>query len=126
VGLFDWLSGRRRGGQVDHAPISWHVYRDGDDVVAEDGRGGVARAACSGARSVRLVPLSSGNHHTTPSGWQVALSRAEGDVLLGKPLADWRDARALVTLVCEKAELPLDDLTERLFSRVGRYAAPNS
>ena len=59
------------------------------------------------------------SHHTRASGWQVTLACAEGDVLLGKPLADWRAARELARLVCDKAALPLDDLTQRLFSRVG-------
>ena len=49
----------------------------------------------------------------------MTLACAEGDVLLGKPLADWRAARELARLVCDKAALPLDDLTQRLFSRVG-------
>ena len=54
-------------------------------------------------------------------GWQVALGRSDGDVLLGKPLADWQTARELARLVCEQTELPLDELTQRMFSRVGQY-----
>jgi hypothetical protein len=51
----------------------------------------------------------------------VTLSEAAGDTLVGKPMADWRTAQVLARLVCEKTDLPLDDLTERLFSRVGSY-----
>jgi hypothetical protein len=98
------------------------VYRDGGDVVAEDNRGAVVRVPLSGARSVRVVPLTGGNHHgDIRGGWQVALSRSEGDVLVGKPFADWRAARQLAQRVCETSELPLDELTEKMFSRVGQF-----
>ena len=70
---------------------------------------------------MRVVPLTGGNHHIQTSGWQVALGRADGDLLLGKPLADWQTARELARLVCERTELPLDELTERMFSRVGQF-----
>jgi len=90
-------------------------------VVAEDGRGAIFRACTDGARGVRIVPLSGGNHHTPGAGWQVALARADGDVLLGKPLPEWQAARELARQVCELTKLPLDELTERLFSRVGQY-----
>ena len=102
--------------------MAWHVYTDADEVVAEDGRGGVYRAAVAGARSVRVVPLTGGDHHArTGAGWQVTLARADGDVLLGQPLPDWQSARELARLVCDTASLPLDELTEKLFSRVGQY-----
>jgi hypothetical protein len=45
-----------------------------------------------------------------------------GDVLVGKPQSDWRPARELARLVCEQAGLPLDELTEKLFSRVGQFS----
>jgi hypothetical protein len=106
--------------------MAWNVYREGRDVVAEDGRGGVFRASLDGARSVRIVPLTGGNHHppSSGSGWQVALAHAGGDVLLGQPMADWRLARELARLVCTRAGLPLDELTEKMFSRVGQYSSP--
>ena len=121
VGLFDWIGQRRRGTRAADSPrLAWHVYRDGGDVVAEDGRGAINRVPLAGARAVRVVPLTGGDHHAGPgAGWQVTLARAEGDVLLGKPLADWRAARELARLLCEKTALPLDELTQRLFSRVG-------
>ena len=91
-------------------------------MVAEDGRGGVRRAAVAGARSVRVVPLTGGDHHARAgSGWQVTLSRAEGDVLFGKPVADWQSARDLARMVCETSGLGLDEMTEKMFSRVGQY-----
>ena len=106
------------------APVVWNVYREGHEIVAEDGRGGVFRVSLDGARSVRIVPLTGGNQHTDAraGGWQVALAHAGGDVLLGKPMADWRPARELARLVCARTELPLDELTERMFSRVGQYS----
>jgi hypothetical protein len=42
-------------------------------------------------------------------------------VLMGNPLSDWQSARDLAFQVCEKAELPLDELTQRMFSRVGQF-----
>jgi hypothetical protein len=106
------------------APVVWNVYQEGHEIVAEDGRGGLFRASLDGARSVRIVPLTGGNQHTDAraGGWQVALAHAGGDVRLGKPMADWRPARELARLVCARTELPLDELTERMFSRVGQYS----
>jgi hypothetical protein len=120
VGLFDWLGTGRRDEPVPS--VAWHVYREAGDIVAEDGHGARTRVPLSGARSIRVVPLTGGNHHRdSRGGWQVALSRAEGDVLVGKPVADWRAARQLAQLLCETSELPLDELTEKMFSRVGQY-----
>ena len=91
-------------------------------MVAEDGRGAANRAPTAGVRSVRVVPLTGGDHHARAgAGWQVALARADGDVLLGKPMPDWASARELARLVCDTAGLPLDELTEKMFSRVGQY-----
>jgi hypothetical protein len=120
VGLFDWLDkGRRKADQ----PIVWQVSREGGDLTVEDGRGQTLRVPLAGARSVRVVPLSAANSHVVnqPNGWQVALARNEGDILVGKAMADWREARELARLVCERADLPLDELTEKLFSRVGQF-----
>ena len=90
--------------------------------MAEDGRGAINRVPLAGARTVRVVPLTGGDHHAGPgAGWQVALSRADGDVLLGKPMPDWQSARELASIVCDTARLPLDELTEKMFSRVGQY-----
>lgn len=74
-------------------------------------------------RAVRIVPLTGGDHHMQQGrgGWQVALQRPDGDVLVGSPLQDWRAARELAQRVCEAAGLPLDELTERMFSRVGQF-----
>lgn len=121
MALFDWL---RRSGRQGAPPLVWNVYREGGEVVAEDGRGGIFRASLDGARSVRIVPLTGGNHHPQSGGsvWQVALAHANGDMLLGKPMTDWRVARELARQVCARAELPLDELTEKMFSRVGQYA----
>jgi hypothetical protein len=119
VKLFDWSGWTRR--RQPPQPIAWQVHRDGDNVVAEDGRGGVFRAALGGARSVRIVPLSAGSHHAATSGWQVALAHADGDALLGTAVADWRSARDLAQLVCERTGLDLDEMTQRMFSRVGQF-----
>jgi hypothetical protein len=119
VGLFDWLTRRRR---EPDPPQTWNVYRDSGDIVVEDGRGGSFRASIVGTRSVRVVPLTSGNHHVgAGGGWQVALARADGDVLIGAAMADWRPARELARLLCDRTELPLDELTQKMFSRVGQF-----
>jgi hypothetical protein len=117
---FDWFK-RGRQERQDGGPLAWRVYLDAGDVVAEDGRGGVRRAPLGFVRSVRVVPLTAGNHHVQSSGWQVTLARSDGDVLLGNPLSDWQAARELARLVCQQTELPLDELTQRMFSRVGQY-----
>lgn len=121
MALFDWL---RRGGRRADPPAVWNVYREGGDVVADDGQGGVFRASLGSTRSVRIVPLTGGNHHAAShgSGWQVALGQVGGDVPLGKPMADWRAAHELARLVCARANLPLDELTEKMFSRVGQFS----
>jgi hypothetical protein len=126
VGLFDWLGRGRRGPSVGNPAVTWQVTAEGGEVVADDGRGTWFRASLQGAESVRIVPLSAGSHHSVASGWQVALARKDGDALLGKPLADWQAARALATLVCQKTGLPLHELTERMFSRVGQFAPPQN
>jgi hypothetical protein len=123
VGLFDWL---RRKGQPAPALV-WRVYREGGEVVADDGRGGSYRVAVSGARGVRIVPLTGGNPHGgAGQGYQVALQRAEGDAPVGKPMQDWRAARELARQLCETTELPLDELTERMFSQVGQFGGKSN
>jgi hypothetical protein len=122
VGLFDWLGGRERGNASGVQPAAWHVFREADEIVVEDGRGTPQRAPLRGARTVRVVPLTGGNHHQGPrAGWQVTLSNPAGDVLVGKAQGDWRSARELARQVCDLSKLPLDELTERMFSQVGRY-----
>lgn len=119
MALFDWI---RRGPRATPVPIVWTVALNGDgaELVVEDGRGMRVRVRVRGARNVRVVPLGSGSHHAGTTGWQVALARADGDLLVGKPLDDWQSARELARLVCERTALPLDELSERLFSRVGQ------
>jgi hypothetical protein len=122
VGVFDWF-GRRRGESA--STLVWHVYCERGDVVAEDGRGATYRVPLAGARAVRVVPLTGGNHHPgARGGWQVALARADGDVLVGVAQDDWRPARELAQLLCDKTELPFDELTEKMFSRVGQFTTP--
>lgn len=118
VALFDWIRRPRSGPGQDDA--TWEVRVDGRLLLIESSRGEtVFHASTAGARSVRVVPLTRGSHHVSASGWQVALARGDGDVLLGPPLASWQRARDVAHAVSEKTSIPMDELTERLFSRVG-------
>jgi hypothetical protein len=123
LGIREWLRlGRRAPGGEPAATPTWHVYREAGEVVVDDGRGKSARYPLTFARSVRVVPLTGGQQHAGAGhGWQVTLSSSEGDVLVGKPVADWRLARELAQKLCSATDLPLDELTERLFSQVGQY-----
>jgi hypothetical protein len=119
VALFDWLTrGRRR--VTSAAAVTWDVSVSSELLLVHSSRGETIQAPLGGARSVRVVPLSRGSHHSAASGWQVTLARPEGDVLVGKPLAEWQSAHALARAVCDRTGLPMDPLTERLFSQVGR------
>ncbi|MDQ3810198.1 MAG: hypothetical protein M3336_07900, partial [Chloroflexota bacterium] len=60
-------------------------------------------------------------HASGAGGYQVALTLATGDVPLAAAMADWRAARELADQVCQVADLPLDELTQRMFSRVGQF-----
>jgi hypothetical protein len=125
VGLFDWLTGRRGqpASTTPEATNAWSLVCDADEVVIEDGRGASFRVPLPRARRVRVVPLTGGTRHRgAGGGWQVALARAEGDVLVGPPTADWRRAREVAQVLCAKTELPMDELTQRMFSRVGQLA----
>lgn len=116
--LFDWF---RRRGPVPAAGHDWRVRIDDGFAIVETERGDTfGRAALADARSVRVVPLNRGTHHAMASGWQVCLARQDGDVLLGQPLADWQSAHDLARKLCSATSLPMDELTEKLFSRVGR------
>jgi hypothetical protein len=115
VGAFDWLKRKQP------TPLVWRVYRDGSDLVVDDSRGNSSRVPLSHATAVRVVPLSSGSHHGVGLGYQVAIVFASGDAAVGKPILDWRDARGLADEVCRVVELPLDELTQKLFSRVGSF-----
>ncbi len=116
--LFDWIRRPRSG--PDEDDVTWDVRVDGGLLLIESSQGEtVFHAATAGAVCVRVVPLSRGSHHVSASGWQVALGRGDGDILLGKPLSSWRRARDLARAVSEKTALPIDELTQRLFSRVG-------
>jgi hypothetical protein len=117
--LFDWL--RKRGANPAAIAVDWRVWVDGSWLVVEtDRQDEYARVATQGALSVRVVPLTRGTHHSAASGWQVALACAEGDVLVGQPLPEWQVARDLAQRVCAATRLPMDEMTEKLFSRVGR------
>ena len=128
MGLFDWLGGNRRsdrpGGSSGAAPIVWRVARDGDLLAVEDGRGAVYRVPLAEARSVRVVQARAFDPHVVAQrgGWQVTLARPEGDVLVGAAQADWRAAWDLARLVCDRATLPMDELNQRMFSRVGQFS----
>jgi hypothetical protein len=41
-------------------------------------------------------------------------------VLVGQTLRDWQNARELADCMCKATQLPMDELTEKLFSQVGR------
>jgi hypothetical protein len=117
VAPFDFLRGSRASPRQDDG--DWQVRVDGGLLLIESSHGEtIFHANFEGARWVRVVPLSGGSHHVHASGWQVTLSRGEGDVLLGPPLASWQSARELARNVCGATHLPMDELTERLFSRV--------
>jgi len=112
VGLFD------RFKRKPEPPVVWHVYREGNDLIADDGKGGTFRVALVRAESVRIVPMTGGNPHAgAAGGYQVAVRSANGDAPIGKPSQDWRLAHDLARQVCEQAELPLDELTQRMFGR---------
>jgi hypothetical protein len=123
VGLFDWLSRSRR--QRASSPITWTVVREGAYVVVQADQRAPLRLPLEAVRAVRIVPLTGGQQHVQRSGrWQVSLHRDDGDLLVGEPFADWRPARELADLICARAGLPLDELSARLFSRVGTYSPP--
>jgi hypothetical protein len=116
--LFDWF---RRSPPPPAAHDDWQVRVEDDSLVIENQRGDVfAHTRLTGSHSVRVVPLTRGTQHASASGWQVALACAGGDVLIGRPLGDWQSARDLARLICQKTGLPMDALTEALFSRVGK------
>ena len=102
------------------------MTREGDQLTVEDGRGASQQVALTGARFVRVVPLTGVQTHVVAAtrGWQVALSQPAGDVLVGSPQADWRQALELARLVCDRAGLPLEQTTEKMFSRVGQFSPP--
>ena len=113
--LRDWLPRPRPS-----VPAAWQVTREGSVLVVSSGAGDALRLPLDGVRAVRIVPLTGGNHHMQRSrgSWQVCLQRADGDVLVGKPLADWQPAYELAQSVCTASGLSLDELTERMFSGV--------
>jgi hypothetical protein len=115
VGLFDRLKPKPR------PPETWHVYLDGSDLVADNGSASF-RVQRTRARAVRVVPLSGGNPHAPGGGYQVAIACADGDVPIGRATPDWRAAQALGRQLCDTGELQLDEVTARLFSRVGTFS----
>ena len=128
VGLFDWLNRKRGDASATEPQTTWTVLREGDEIAVEDGRGGTWRVAIGRARNVRIVPMMGSNPHPgAPAGsWQVTLAQADGDALVGKAQVDWRVAEALARLVCERTQLPLDEMTERMFSRVGTFSSQSA
>jgi hypothetical protein len=115
VGFRDLLRLGRRPADVQP---TWEVHTEAGEVVVVN----AARYPLSGVRCVRVVPLTGGQHHSGSHGWQVALHRDDGDVLVDKAMPDWRPARDLAQRLCDATQLPLDELTQRLFSQVGRYS----
>jgi len=117
VGAFDWLK------RKPPAPLAWHVSRDGSDLIVDDGAGHSFRTSLARARAVRVVPLTGGNPHGGLGlGYQVAIACTDGDAAIGQPTPDWRAARSLAEQICQTGELPLDELTQKLFSRVGTFS----
>jgi hypothetical protein len=120
VGLFDWVRGGRP--RVTLETIStWRIAREHGALVVDFSPDRAVRLPLEGVGAVRIVPLTGGQHHLLPTtgGWQVSLQRPDGDLLVGDPMADWRVAQALAQRVCDATGLPLDELSRRLFSRVG-------
>jgi hypothetical protein len=120
MGVFDWF---RRGSSVrTETTRDWQVWVEDDAVVVTDRDRDqtFGRALLAGARAVRVVPLTRGTHHASAHGWQVCLARGDGDVLVGAPLPDWQSAHVLAQRICSVSKLPMDEMTEKLFSRVGR------
>jgi hypothetical protein len=117
VAPFSWPPGPQ------HDPLTWHVVREGNALYVEPSRGQPIRLPLESVGAVRIVPLTSGNHHMqqTRGRWQVALQRADGDVLVGGALSDWQAARQLAQQVCDATGLSLDELSQRMFSRVGQF-----
>ena len=117
--MFDWLRGRRSDPAATEK--DWQVcVEDGWLEVRRLDGNTFAHVLLGGARAVRVVPLTRGTHHASASGWQVALSQPDGDALVGQPLAGWQAARDLAQKVCGATRLPMDEMTEKLFSRVGQ------
>jgi hypothetical protein len=108
MGAFGWPW---RRGSARAEP--WQVVRDGDRVRVSRGRD-AGEVTLAGARAVRVIPLGGANPHGGGQGWQVAVAKDDGDVPLGRPQADWREAVALARQVMAAAGLPLDDWSERL------------
>ena len=112
MGVFDWLKRQQGPG-----PEAWDVRREGAEVVVFDGKQ-EQRVPTDGAQCVRVVPLAAGPGHGAPSGsgWQVAVRTRQGDLPLGRQIQDGHQARAFARRVCDASGLPLDEMSERLFS----------
>jgi hypothetical protein len=48
----------RRNGRQAAPSVVWNGYREGGDLVAEDGHGGVFRASLAGAHGIRVGQYS--------------------------------------------------------------------
>ncbi len=121
MGAFDWL---RRVRKPPADPSAWDVHREAWEVVVT-AEGREQRFAPAATRSVRIVPMGAGPGHGTPhggSGWQVAAHRDDGDVLIGPPIPDWRAALDFARRLSETADVPIDELSERLFRNVGQFS----
>ena len=108
MGAFGWPW---RRGSAQSEP--WQVVREGARVRVSRGRD-TGEVTLEGARSVRVVPLGGANLHGGGQGWQVAVAKDGGDVPLGRPQADWRAALDLARRVMAAADLPMDEMSERL------------
>jgi hypothetical protein len=82
----------------------------------------VRHAACGSCRPVVAIT----NHAVSSAAGRSRCPSAQGDAVLGQPMADWRAALAIGRQVCQQADLPFDELTERLFSRVGSMSQPST
>jgi hypothetical protein len=123
MGALDWL---RRLRMPPPDPSTWEVRHEGGRIVVADGKKEYAFSP-GAARAIRVVPLGVGpghGHSQAGSGWQVAVHHDRGDVPIGRPLADWRAARDFAHRLCAASGLSVDELTERLFSRVGQVGPP--
>ncbi len=121
VSPFGWFK-KQPHASVD--PTVWSLRREGGDVVVgiDDKE---TRFSQRPARTIRLVPLGGGHYAPNAprgSGWQVAVHRDDGDILVGPPIPDAQAAIAFARRLAETAEIRLDELSERMFADTSPFA----